>query len=109
MIRDAVTKRPAVLVVFDLLALNAEDVRSLLRERRRLLHECIQPAPGIQLIEYLAVHGDVLFQAASHGYERVVAKRMDAPYCAGRQPAWLPPITGRRLLDASAPIRAACA
>ncbi len=85
MIADAATRRPAVLVVFDLLQINGDDLRSLpLFERRRALHEYIDPRPGIQIIEPVETHGEALFRAIVDGdHEGIVAKRANAPYRAG--------------------------
>ena len=82
---------PAVLVVFDFLELDGEDLRSRpLSERRDVLHWYGMPARGLQAIEYVETEGEALFrEIARHDQEGIVAKRLDAPYRAGRQPTWL--------------------
>ena len=91
MIAEAAAQRPAVLVVFDLLVLDSNDLREqALLERRHALHRAIRAVPGIQLIEHIETHGDALFRVIVDGdHEGVVAKRADAPYRAGPSNAWL--------------------
>ena len=46
--------------------------------------------PGIQPIQYIEAHGEALFhEIARHDREGIVAKRLDAPYPAGRESSWL--------------------
>jgi len=83
---------PAVVVVFDVLELDGRDVRDLpLAERRRRLLEALQPRrPGVQIVQHVPTYGEALFrEIARHDQEGIVAKRLDAPYRAGRQPTWL--------------------
>jgi ATP-dependent DNA ligase len=91
MIAEASAQRPAILVVFDLLEVDGDDLRSLpLIERRHALHAHIDQVPGIQIIEHVEVHGEALFRAiAADDHEGIVAKRADAPYRAGPHNAWL--------------------
>jgi bifunctional non-homologous end joining protein LigD len=91
MIADAAARRPAVLVVFDLLQINGDDLRSLpLFERRRALHAHVQPMRGIHIIEHVETYGEALFHAIVDGdHEGIVAKRADTPYRAGPSRAWL--------------------
>ena len=86
MIADAAARRPAVLLVFDMLEFDGDDLRPLpLFERRRALHAHLTPIPGVQIIEHVETHGEALFRAIVDGdHEGIVAKRMDAPYRAGR-------------------------
>ena len=90
-IQEAAAKSPAVLIVFDLLEVGGNDLRALpLLDRRRALREHVQPGPRLQLIEHVETHGEALFHAiAAQDFEGVVAKRVDASYRAGRQPAWV--------------------
>jgi bifunctional non-homologous end joining protein LigD len=89
-IAQAAHRTPAVLVAFDLLALNGEDLRQRpLSERRSVLDWYGLPAP-LQVAECIETHGQALFrEIARHHQEGIVAKRLDAPYPAGRQPTWL--------------------
>jgi len=91
MIAESAARRPAVLVVFDLLQLGREDLRPLqLLERRRALYDHVEPVPGIQIIEHVETHGETLFRAIVEGdHEGIVAKRADAPYRSGPRNTWL--------------------
>lgn len=85
-------QRPAVLLCFDLLTLDGEDLTSLpLSARRRQLEELIEGLhPCLQLViqtndrqiaeEWLTILRSV---------EGVVAKRADGRYVAGRQHSWI--------------------
>jgi bifunctional non-homologous end joining protein LigD len=90
-IEQAAVRRPAVLVVFDLLECDGEDLRRLpLLSRRDGVYCFGAPVPGIQLIEHIETHGEALFRVVvEHDHEGIVAKRLDAPYRAGRQSHWL--------------------
>jgi len=91
MIAEAAARRPAVLVEFDLLEVNGDDLRTLpLYERRRALQAHVDQVPGIQIIEHVETHGEVLFRAiVDEDHEGIVAKRKDAPYRAGKSPSWV--------------------
>jgi bifunctional non-homologous end joining protein LigD len=91
LIEQAAALRPAVLVVFDLLELDGEDLRPLpLLDRRDPVHWFGSPVPGIQAIQYVETHGEALFsEIVRHGQEGLVAKRLDLLYRAGRQSSWL--------------------
>jgi ATP-dependent DNA ligase len=91
-IAEAAKRMPALLLVFDILHAAECDLRALpLHERRTWLLEHVAPSNGIQIIEQVPTHGEALFRAiAEHDQEGgIVAKRLDAPYRAGRQPTWL--------------------
>jgi len=81
----------ATLFAFDLLALDGRDLRTLpLRDRKRLLREVLPTAGPVRYLDHVETDGELLFEiAARQGLEGVVAKRADAPYCAGRSRAWL--------------------
>ena len=91
MIADAASRRPAVLVVFDVLEFDGDDLRALpLFERRRALHAHVTPIPGVQIIEHVETQArrcSGRLSTATH--EGIVAKRMDAPYRAGPRNTWL--------------------
>ena len=91
MIARAAARSPAVLIVFDILEANGGDARHLsLSERRSLLRRYLEPGPGLQVVEHVHTHGEALFRAiVEHDQEGIVAKRMDAPYRADRQPTWI--------------------
>ena len=91
MIAESAARRPAVLVVFDVLQLGNEDLRALpLLERRRELYDHVEPVPSIQIIEHVETHGETLFRAIVDGdHEGIVAKRADSPYRQGPRNTWL--------------------
>ncbi len=79
-------------VLFDLLALDGEDLRGRpLLERKQKLKALLKKAPP--LLSY-SEHAEKLTQAEleairSRGVEGIVAKRADAPYEAGKNGSWL--------------------
>jgi len=91
LIAEAAARSPAVLIVFDVLEIDGQDVRDLpLLERRRVLRRHVEPTPGLQVIDHVDTHGEALFRAiVEHDQEGIVAKRIDAPYRADRQSTWL--------------------
>jgi ATP-dependent DNA ligase len=91
MMVKAAARPPAVLVVFDVLEFDGQDMRQRpLFERRQALRAHVVPAPGMQIIEHVQTHGEALFRAiAADDHEGVVAKQLDAPYRAGRHPSWI--------------------
>jgi bifunctional non-homologous end joining protein LigD len=84
--------REAFLYAFDLLELEAEDLRRHPWEIRRatltgLLREA---GRGILLSEHLDGDGDTIFRhACALGAEGIVAKRRDRPYRSGRCADWV--------------------
>ena len=82
---------PVVLVCFDLLHFAGLNLRAApYRDRRRYLAQCLLPSKHLQLV-HLAENAEQLFATAlSHGFEGIMAKRLDSPYQAGRRSrAWL--------------------
>jgi bifunctional non-homologous end joining protein LigD len=75
---------PAVLLLFDLLALDGNDVTDLpLVARRRLLDQLVEPGPHWQ-VPTAYDDGAALFAAAEdRGLEGVISKRRDSPYRPG--------------------------
>jgi bifunctional non-homologous end joining protein LigD len=70
--------------------MGATCVRPPFDERRAWLHAKLSVGAGIQLTQQVPTHGEALFrEIARHDQEGIVAKRLDAPYRAGRQPTWL--------------------
>jgi bifunctional non-homologous end joining protein LigD len=85
--RDA----PVVLVCFDLLHFAGLNLRTApYGDRRRYLAQCLMPAPHLQLV-HASDNAERLYAASlEHGFEGIVAKRLDSPYQAGqRSRAWL--------------------
>ena len=80
---------PLVLIAFDLLSLDGEQITGRpLRERRLLLEELLDPTvPEVRLSPAFD-DGEALLKAArAQGLEGVVAKRADLPYRPGRRTA----------------------
>ena len=82
----------AVLVAFDLIELDGEDLRRRpIEERKAKLAKLIRnPRAGIVLNEHYEGDGDIVFQyACKLGCEGIVSKRRGSPYRSGRSPHWL--------------------
>ncbi|SEG61006.1 non-homologous end-joining DNA ligase [Bosea lathyri] len=82
----------ALLYAFDLLYLDGRDLRALpLSERRRLLIDLIgKQHSSIRLSEEVDAEGAPFLKLACEmGLEGIIAKRLDAPYRAGRGGEWL--------------------
>jgi len=84
---------PVAYVVFDLLAVDGEDLTAQpYAERRRRLEALLTPSPdGRWFVPTPTDDGDALMAAtAAQGLEGVVAKRLDSPYLPGRRTtAWV--------------------
>ncbi len=83
---------PVTYVVFDLVALDGNDLTGEpLTERRRLLEALLPPSPRWRVATYQVGDGAALLAAADElGLEGVMAKRLDSRYEVGRRsPAWL--------------------
>ena len=85
-------RTPVQFVVFDLLALQGEDLRALpLAERRTRVERLLRRAPRtgpLRLVERVA-GAEPLATACARGLEGLVSKRLDAPYVAGRSESWI--------------------
>jgi len=84
--------KDAVLIAFDLIELEGEDLRRTpLEQRKRKLAKLVRgPHPGIVLNEIFEGAGDVLFEhACKLGCEGIVSKRLGSPYRSGRSPDWV--------------------
>jgi bifunctional non-homologous end joining protein LigD len=82
----------AVLVAFDLIELDGEDLRRMpLEQRKRKLAKLVRgPHPGIVINEVFEGDGDLLFEhACKLGCEGIVSKRLGSPYRSGRSPHWV--------------------
>ncbi|HEV2852026.1 MAG TPA: DNA ligase D [Thermoanaerobaculia bacterium] len=90
----AAATSPATLFVFDLLACEGFDLRSLPLSARKEMLRRVFAAGGedgwIRLSEEVPERGEDLYAAVSEmGLEGIVAKRSDSPYRAGYSPDWL--------------------
>jgi bifunctional non-homologous end joining protein LigD len=82
----------ALLIAFDLIGLDGEDLRrSPIEHRKRKLAKLVRgPHPGIVLNEIFEGDGEVLFKhACKLGCEGIVSKRLGSRYRSGRSPHWL--------------------
>ncbi len=82
----------AVLIAFDLIELDGEDLRRMpIEQRKRKLAKLVRgPHRGIVLNEVFEGDGDVLFaHACKLGCEGIVSKRLGSSYRSGRSPHWL--------------------
>jgi bifunctional non-homologous end joining protein LigD len=84
----------AILVAYDVLELDGEDVRpEPLEARRNRLARLLRAKAvreGVQLSEALAGDGAVIFRhACAMGLEGIVSKRIGSRYVSGRTRAWL--------------------
>ncbi len=82
---------PATYFAFDLLAFGDLDLTPLPLSSRKALLARIAPKLGpVRLLEGVEERGEDLWrEVGARGLEGMVAKRADAPYRAGRSPAWL--------------------
>jgi bifunctional non-homologous end joining protein LigD len=90
-VRRAAVETPAVLYVFDLVAFEGYDLRSLPLVKRKAILERVLPRVGpLKYLEHFDKNGEALYeQVVQLGLEGIVAKRADAPYRAGRTDSWL--------------------
>jgi ATP-dependent DNA ligase len=82
----------AVACAFDLLMLNADDMRRKpFAERKGALAKLLfRSRDGIQYVEHAEGHGDKMFAAVCDlGLEGIVSKKLDAPYRSGLSKSWL--------------------
>lgn len=86
-----VAEYPVVYCVFDLLALDGEDLTGQpLVERRAQLMSVVRPSATLQLTEAWTGDSQRRFsEACSSGWEGLIAKRADALYSTGRSRNWL--------------------
>lgn len=93
-----------VYYLFDIPFCNGMDLRAVpLRERRALLQRILDAAPGDldrDAVQFSATFDapadDLLASACRMSLEGVIGKRADAPYRAGRSPAWIKLKCGQR-------------
>ena len=88
---EQVDTYPVVYCVFDLLELDGEDLTARpLVERRARLTKTIRSSSALQHTEAWSDDSQRRFAAACRsGWEGLIAKRVDAPYVAGRSRDWL--------------------
>jgi bifunctional non-homologous end joining protein LigD len=82
----------AVLIAFDLLELNGEDLRGLpIEKRKRELARVLKKASShIVLNEHFEADGAKVYREACRlGCEGIVSKKLGSPYRSGRSDTWL--------------------
>jgi len=82
----------AVLIAFDLIELEGEDLRRLpIEGRKRRLAKLVRWLhPGIVFNEFFEGDGDIIIEhACKLGCEGIVSKRLGSRYRSGRSPHWL--------------------
>ena len=90
-IQTAMVQLPATLFVFDLLACEGHDLRSLpLIERKKFLQQVVPPAGPVRFADHFEDQGLTLFEEVGRlGFEGIMAKRAAAPYPGRRTGDWL--------------------
>ncbi len=90
-IRRAAFANPVTYFVFDFLAFEGADLRTLpLVERKALLRELLPPAGPLRFCDHIEEQGEAMYDAAQRmGLEGIVGKRADSPYRPGRSDAWI--------------------
>ena len=88
---EQVARFPVVYCVFDLLAVDGEDLTDRpFVERRSRLTRTIRSSSALQHTEAWSDDSERRFaEACRSGWEGLIAKRADAPYVAGRSKDWL--------------------
>jgi bifunctional non-homologous end joining protein LigD len=88
---EQVAEYPVVYCVFDLLAVDGEDLTGRpFVERRARLTTTIRSSSALQHTEAWSADSERRFaEACRSGWEGLIAKRADAPYVAGRSKDWL--------------------
>jgi len=89
-IRHASVETPGTLYLFDLMAVEGFDLRSLpLVKRKALLRKVLPEAGPLRYSEHFEKDGEALYdRAVGMGLEGIVAKKADAPYKSGRSDLW---------------------
>jgi|SRR6516165_2228196 len=82
----------AVLIAFDLIELEGENLRrSPIEQRKAKLAKLVRgPHPGIAFNAHFIVDGEIVFEhACKLGCEGIVSKRLGSLYRSGRSPHWV--------------------
>jgi bifunctional non-homologous end joining protein LigD len=90
-VRSTAIEFPARLYLFDLLALDGQDVRGLpLLERKRLLRHVFDDSETLVFVNGILEQGCAVFeQIVALDLEGMVGKRLDSTYHRGRSRDWL--------------------
>lgn len=90
-IARATVELPATFYVFDILAFEDFDLRSLpLLARKAILKRVLPSAGPLRYTDHVEDDGESFYDAVSRmGLEGIMAKKADSPYRAGRSPHWV--------------------
>ena len=90
-IERAMVRLPATLFLFDLLAFDGYDLRSLPLTRRKAILQRLVPKLGpLRFSDHIEERGEAMYeQVRRMRLEGLVAKRADSPYTGGRSGDWL--------------------
>jgi bifunctional non-homologous end joining protein LigD len=91
-LRNPEHQQAAVMVVFDILELDGEDLRGrVLEERRDILARLLDPAPsGLLFSQAMPGDGATVFRhACAFGLEGIVSKRLGSKYKSGPSYDWV--------------------
>lgn len=90
-IQRAAAEFPAIMYVFDLLAIEGYDLRPLpLTVRKEFLRRVLPSEGALRYSDHVEERGELFFaQVEKMQLEGMVAKRADSPYLGGRSPDWL--------------------
>ncbi|HEX4647831.1 MAG TPA: DNA ligase D [Steroidobacteraceae bacterium] len=90
-IAAAQRESPVVLICFDLLHFAGLNLRGApYRDRRRYLAQCLLPSRHLQLVHTSENAEELYAVSVAHGFEGILAKRLDSRYEAGRRSrSWL--------------------
>lgn len=82
---------PALYYVFDLLAVEGRDLRSLpLLERKALLREVLPTVGPVRYVDHIPDRGELVYRhVEAMGLEGIVGKKADAAYRGGRSRSWI--------------------
>jgi len=88
---DLLTRYPVYYYVFDVLYADGRDTRPLpLLERKDVLRAALAFDDPLRYTEHRDTDGEAYYRQACHdGWEGLIAKRVSAPYRAGRTKDWL--------------------
>ena len=77
---------PVVLICFDLLHFAGLNLRGAsYRDRHRYLAQCLLPSRHLQLVHTSDDAEELYAASIAHGFEGIIAKRLDSRYEAGRR------------------------
>jgi len=89
-VTHAAQTEPAAIFAFDLLALDGQDLRQTLLERKAALETVLARCPRIKFASHIEDEGEAFYDQVSElALEGIVCKRADSPYVAGPSRNWV--------------------